>query len=78
MNIIRTMRLQDRIPGARVSKIDPALIGNLAVRLKLGLRATNFPRLRERAGLTLSEAQALLKVDRRTIYRYERGETKPE
>ncbi len=37
----------------------------------------NFPRLREQAGLTLSEAQALLKVDRRTIYRYERGETKP-
>ena len=45
--------------------------------MKPGHKATNFPRLRELAGLTLPEAQALLKVDRRTIYRYERGETKP-
>lgn len=37
---------------------------------------TEFTRLREQAGLTMPEAEALLKVDRRTIYRYERGETK--
>jgi DNA (cytosine-5)-methyltransferase 1 len=36
-----------------------------------------FAKLREQAGFTLAEAQALLKVDRRTVYRYERGETKP-
>lgn len=36
-----------------------------------------FRRLREKAGLTLPEAQELLKVDLRTIYRYERGETRP-
>jgi DNA (cytosine-5)-methyltransferase 1 len=33
--------------------------------------------LREQAGLTLSEASDLLKVELRTAYRYERGETKP-
>ncbi len=38
---------------------------------------TEFTRLREQAGLTLAEAETLLKVDRRTVYRYERGETKP-
>lgn len=38
---------------------------------------TEFVKLRERAGLTLAEAQELLKVDRRTAYRYETGETKP-
>lgn len=36
-----------------------------------------FARLREKAGLTLSDAAALLKVDRRTVYRYENGETRP-
>jgi DNA (cytosine-5)-methyltransferase 1 len=36
-----------------------------------------FKQLRERAGLTLAEALDLLKVDRRTVYRYETGETKP-
>lgn len=35
---------------------------------------TEFTKLREQAGLTLAEAEALLKVDRRTVYRYERGE----
>jgi DNA (cytosine-5)-methyltransferase 1 len=38
---------------------------------------TEFSRLRKLAGLTLGEAQDLLKVDLRTVYRYERGETKP-
>lgn len=38
---------------------------------------TEFRTLREKAGLTLPEAQELLKVDLRTIYRYERGETRP-
>jgi DNA (cytosine-5)-methyltransferase 1 len=47
------------------------------VEFKPGLRKTDFPQLRKKAGLTLPEAQVLLKVDRRTIYRYERGETKP-
>lgn len=45
--------------------------------LKKAVRHTEFTRLREKAGLTLPEAQDLLKVDRRTVYRYERGETKP-
>jgi len=45
--------------------------------LKRRLGKTEFTRLREQAGLTLAEAEALLKVDRRTVYRYERGETKP-
>ncbi len=38
---------------------------------------SEFVRLRELAGLTLAQAQDLLKVDTRTAYRYERGETKP-
>jgi len=38
---------------------------------------TEFSKLREQAGLTLPEVEELLKVDRRTVYRYERGETKP-
>ncbi|MCK1562809.1 DNA (cytosine-5-)-methyltransferase [Bradyrhizobium sp. 173] len=38
---------------------------------------TEFSKLREQAGLSLPEAGDLLKVDRRTVYRYERGETKP-
>ena len=45
--------------------------------LKRGRKRTEFKELREQAGLTLSEATDLLKVDRRTTYRYERGETKP-
>jgi len=36
-----------------------------------------FTTLRERAGLTLEEAASLLKVDRRTAYRYEKGDTLP-
>src|SRR5690242_1980534 len=36
-----------------------------------------FKRLRELAGLTLGDAAGLLKVDPRTVYRYDRGETKP-
>jgi DNA (cytosine-5)-methyltransferase 1 len=40
-------------------------------------KRTEFKELREKAGLTLPEATELLKVDRRTTYRYERGETKP-
>jgi DNA (cytosine-5)-methyltransferase 1 len=47
----------------------------MALKRKSG--KTEFTRLREQAGLTLAEAEALLKVDRRTVYRYERGETKP-
>lgn len=38
---------------------------------------TEFSQLRELAGLTLPEAEALLKVDRRTVYRYEKGDSKP-
>ncbi|MBP0114362.1 DNA (cytosine-5-)-methyltransferase [Bradyrhizobium vignae] len=38
---------------------------------------TEFSNLRQQAGLSLREAEELLKVDRRTVYRYERGETKP-
>jgi DNA (cytosine-5)-methyltransferase 1 len=45
--------------------------------LKRAKKRTEFKELREQAGLTLSEATQLLKVDRRTSYRYERGETKP-
>jgi DNA (cytosine-5)-methyltransferase 1 len=45
--------------------------------LKRASGQTEFAKLRERAGLTLAEAEFLLKVDRRTVYRYERGETKP-
>jgi DNA (cytosine-5)-methyltransferase 1 len=45
--------------------------------LKRTKKRTEFKELREKAGLTLLEATQLLKVDRRTTYRYERGETKP-
>lgn len=45
--------------------------------LKRTTKHTEFKRLREQASLTLSDAQKLLKVDRRTVYRYESGETKP-
>jgi DNA (cytosine-5)-methyltransferase 1 len=38
---------------------------------------TEFSRLREQAGLSLSEVEALLKVDRSSVYRYERGDSKP-
>src|SRR5260221_8518001 len=48
-----------------------------AMTLKRKSGKTEFTRLREQAGLTLAEAETLLKVDRRTVYRYERGETKP-
>lgn len=44
---------------------------------KTAKRHTEFKRLREQAGLTLPEAKELLKVDLRTVYRYERGETRP-
>jgi DNA (cytosine-5)-methyltransferase 1 len=40
-------------------------------------KPTEFRRLRELAGLTLPETSDLLQVDLRTIYRYERAETKP-
>ena len=49
----------------------------MALTLRAGKRRSEFARLREAAGLTLPEAQTLLEVDRRTIYRYERGETRP-
>jgi DNA (cytosine-5)-methyltransferase 1 len=39
--------------------------------------ATEFARLREQAGLTPEEAAAFLGVNRRTIYRYESGESEP-
>lgn len=42
-----------------------------------GRKHTEFRRLREKAGLTPLEVQELLKVDLRTVYRYEKGETKP-
>ena len=45
--------------------------------LKQRPRHMEFARLRDRAGLTLAEARDLLKVDLRTAYRYERGETRP-
>lgn len=45
--------------------------------LKPAKKRTEFRKLREQAGLTLSEARDLLKVDLRTVYRYERGETRP-
>jgi len=45
--------------------------------LRRTVTKTEFATLREQAGLSLQEAEALLKVDRRTVYRYERGETKP-
>jgi DNA (cytosine-5)-methyltransferase 1 len=40
-------------------------------------KRTAFKQLREQAGLTLPETTQLVKVDLRTAYRYERGETKP-
>ena len=39
--------------------------------------SNDFCRLREMAGLTLLEAADYLKVEMRTIYRYESGQTKP-
>ncbi|MET4493539.1 DNA (cytosine-5-)-methyltransferase [Bradyrhizobium sp. LA7.1] len=45
--------------------------------LKRTKKRTEFKELREKAGLTLPEATQLIKVDQRTGYRYERGETKP-
>ena len=44
--------------------------------LKPTKKRTEFKELREKAGLTLPEAADLLKVDLRTAYRYERGESK--
>lgn len=49
----------------------------MALTRRAGKRHSDFTRLREAAGLTLAEAQTLLQVDRRTAYRYERGETRP-
>lgn len=40
-------------------------------------KAIEFRRLREQAGLTIQEAADLLKVELRTAYRYDRGETRP-
>lgn len=40
-------------------------------------KLTEFKRLRELAGLTIPEVADIIKVDLRTVYRYERGETKP-
>lgn len=45
--------------------------------LKRAQKRTEFKKLRELAGLTLPETMALLKLEPRTAYRYERGETKP-
>ena len=45
--------------------------------LKRSKKHAEFKRLRELAGLTLPEAMNLLKVELRTAYRYEQGETKP-
>lgn len=45
--------------------------------LKPTKKRTEFKDLRERAGLTIPETADLLKVDLRTVYRYERGETRP-
>ncbi len=45
--------------------------------LRRGARRTEFSKLRAKAGLTLPEAESVLKVDRRTVYRYESGETCP-
>jgi DNA (cytosine-5)-methyltransferase 1 len=42
-----------------------------------GATPTEFRRLREKAGLTLDDARALLAVSERTIYRYENGECAP-
>ena len=41
------------------------------------LKGRDFIRLREQAGMTLQEAAAFLKVELRTAYRYEAGETSP-
>jgi DNA (cytosine-5)-methyltransferase 1 len=38
---------------------------------------TEFKHLRERAGLTLKEATQLLKLEQRTAYRYDQGQTRP-
>src|SRR5690348_14879479 len=38
---------------------------------------TEFKRLREQAGMTSADVAEFLKVDRRTVYRYDQGETKP-
>lgn len=38
---------------------------------------TEFKQLRERAGLTLKEAMEVLKLEQRTAYRYEQGQTRP-
>ena len=40
-------------------------------------KPSEFKRLRDQAGLTLPETADLLKVDLRTVYRYENGETRP-
>lgn len=44
---------------------------------KRGQEITEFRRLREKAGLTIAEAADCIKVELRTAYRYENGETKP-
>ena len=40
-------------------------------------KRTKFSGLRERAGLTLEEAAALLEVSPRSVYRYEEGASAP-
>ncbi|WP_455404300.1 DNA (cytosine-5-)-methyltransferase [Rhodopseudomonas parapalustris] len=45
--------------------------------LKTKKKPSEFKRLRELAGLTVPEASDLLKVAIGTVYRYERGETRP-
>ncbi len=40
-------------------------------------KGSEFTKLREQAGLTVAEAAGLLRVTPTTLYRYERGETKP-
>jgi DNA (cytosine-5)-methyltransferase 1 len=45
--------------------------------LKRVQKRTEFKKLRELAGLTLAETMKLLRLEPRTAYRYERGETKP-
>jgi DNA (cytosine-5)-methyltransferase 1 len=45
--------------------------------LKPRKKQAQFKRLRELAGLTIPEVSELLKVDRSTVYRYERGQTLP-
>ncbi|MGY4601243.1 transcriptional regulator with XRE-family HTH domain [Bradyrhizobium sp. GM22.5] len=58
-----------------MSKIDTKVIRSMTLKRKK--KPVEFRRLRELAGLTVPETSDLIKVALGTVYRYERGESRP-